>query len=84
MEYPYAAAGHRVAPRLRAPARSTNFEWRVVDIPRNIPRADALALLTDQAEYGSWELARAVTFVGGARRVWLKRRRMRVVRSDAA
>jgi hypothetical protein len=84
MENPFADAGHRVAPRLRHVPRSANFEWRVVDIPREIPRSDALALLTEQAEYGSWELARSVVFEGGARRVWLKRRRIRVVRTDAA
>lgn len=84
MENPLATAGHRIAPHLRKPPRTKNFEWRVVDIPRDIPRADALALLTEQAEYGSWELARSVVFEGGARRVWLRRRRIRVVRTDAA
>ncbi len=84
MEIPLTTAAHRIAPRLRQPQRSSNVEWRVVDIPRDIPRADALALLTEQAEYGSWELARSVVFEGGARRVWLRRRRIRVVRTDAA
>lgn len=83
-EYSFASTGHRIAPRLTTGSRGSQFEWRVVDLPRHIPRADALALLTEQAEYGSWELARSVTFVGGARRVWLKRRRMRVMRTHVA
>lgn len=76
------AAGHRIAPRLKSTPKSTTVEWRVVDIPRDLPRSEALAMLNEQAEYGSWELARSVTFIGGARRVWLKRRRMRVYRTD--
>ncbi len=74
--------GHRIAPRLSSPRSATAVEWRVVDIPRDLPRREALALLNEHVEYGSWEMARAVTFIGGARRVWLKRRRMRVMRTD--
>ncbi len=83
-ENSFASTGHRIAPRLDKGARGSQFEWRVVDLPRHVARADALALLTEQAEYGSWELARSVTFIGGARRVWLRRRRIRVVRTDVA
>jgi len=56
----------------------------VVDIPPNIERHETTQLLSEQAEYGRWELARTVIFVGGARRVWLRRRTMRVDRTDAA
>ncbi|MGC4173755.1 MAG: DUF5703 family protein [Demequina sp.] len=65
-------------------ASSTRYDWRVVDIPASVSRADARAMLTEHAEFGAWELARSVIFVGGARRVWLRRRTMRVVRTDAA
>ncbi len=82
-ENSFTSTGHRIAPRLDNSPRSSQYEWRVVDLPRHLTRGDALALLTEKAEYGSWELARSVTFVGGARRVWLKRRRIRVVRTDA-
>lgn len=76
--------GHAVSPKRRGAPRASRFEWRVVDIPRDMSRADARAMLTEHAEYGHWELARSVLYVGGARRVWLRRRTMRVVRTDAA
>jgi len=63
-------------------AAASRFEWRVVDIPRDLPRAEALSLLNDHVEYGAWEMARAVTFIGGARRVWLRRRTIPVRRTD--
>ncbi len=69
--------------RPKESARS-RMEWRVVDIPRDITRSEARAMLTEQAEYGKWELARTQLFIGGARRVWLRRRTMRVERYDAA
>ncbi|WP_234988047.1 DUF5703 family protein [Demequina sp. NBRC 110056] len=77
-------ASHVVSPsrgRATAPSR---FEWRVVDIPRDVTRAEALAVVREQVEYGRWELKRSQILVGGARRVWLRRRVMRVLRTDAA
>jgi len=76
--------GHVVSPVRERRASPTRYEWRVVDIPASISRADARAMLTEHAEFGAWELARSVLYVGGARRVWLRRRTMRVVRTDAA
>jgi Family of unknown function (DUF5703) len=76
--------GHVISPTRQRRSRSSRYEWRVVDIPRDMSRSDARALLTEHAEYGQWELARSVLFMGGARRVWLRRRTMRVVRTDAA
>ena len=76
--------GHRIEPRLYVRRTDTRVEWRVVDLPRDLPRSAATMLLAEHAEYGSWELARSVTYMGGKRRVWLKRKRMRVVRTDAA
>ena len=74
--------GHVVSPVRGRRAPSTRFEWRVVDIPAHVSRAEARTMLTEHAEYGQWELARTVVFHGGARRVWLRRRTMRVVRTD--
>jgi len=34
--------------------------------------------LTDDAEYGHWELARTRIYLGGSRKVWLRRRILRV------
>jgi uncharacterized protein DUF5703 len=72
----------RAAP---APAGSVpgsgEYEYRVITLPRGLSRSDARRLLTDHAEYGRWELARVQLFMGGARRVWLRRRIMRVART---
>jgi hypothetical protein len=77
-------SGHVINPRRENyPARS-HTQWRVVDVPRDITHHETAQLLSEQAEYGRWELARTVVFVGGARRVWLRRRTMRVERTDAA
>ena len=57
------------------------YEYRQLTLPRGTSRADARALLTEEAEYGRWELARVTLFVGGARTVWLRRRILRVQRT---
>lgn len=75
---------HRVTPRRRRESPSRHFEWRVVDIAPNVSYSEARGLLTEQAEYGQWELARSVLYTGGARRVWLRRRVIRLQRTDAA
>ena len=56
----------------------SHYEFRVVTIPRTTSRGDARRMLTDEAEYGRWELARAVLYAGGERKVWLRRKTMRV------
>jgi hypothetical protein len=77
-------SGHVITPRLETRKTSSHTQWRVVDIPRDITRQETAKLLSEQAEYGRWELARSVLFVGGSRRVWLRRRSMHVERTDAA
>ena len=57
------------------------YEYRVLTLPRTTSRAEAKALLTEQAEYGRWELAQVVLYWGGARKVTLRRRILRVQRS---
>lgn len=78
------AAGHVINPRMERGEARAHTQWRVVDIPRSITRAEATQILSEQAEYGRWELARSLVYIGGARRVWLRRRAMRVERTDAA
>ncbi|WP_430866877.1 DUF5703 family protein [Demequina aurantiaca] len=78
------ADAHVVSPRRKQPTPRRHFEWRVVDIASDMSRSDAHGLLTEHAEYGQWELARSVIYTGGARRVWLRRRVMRLQRTDAA
>ncbi|WP_366475812.1 DUF5703 family protein [Demequina sp.] len=77
-------SGHVINPRLENRPPGSHMQWRVVDIPRDITRPETTQLLSEQAEYGRWELARTVVFIGGARRVWLRRRTMHVERTDAA
>lgn len=59
-----------------------DYEYRVLQIPRTLSRADARRLLTEEAEYGRWELSRVRLYAGGARRVWLRRRIIRVQRTS--
>lgn len=54
------------------------YEYRVISIPREQGRSETRRMLTDEAEYGRWELARSVLYMGGARRVWLRRKIIRV------
>lgn len=58
--------------------RSPTYEFRVITLDRTTPRSDVRAMLQQEAEYGHWELARSVLYVGGTRRVWLRRRLHRV------
>jgi hypothetical protein len=59
-----------------------DYEYRVVQLPRTLSRADARRMLTEEAEYGRWELSRVRLYAGGVRRVWLRRRIIRVQRTS--
>jgi hypothetical protein len=67
-----------MTPQDRWIAAGGTYQTRVVAIAPNIPRADATRLLTDEAEYGRWELDRSAMYWGGARRAWLRRKALRV------
>jgi len=58
-----------------------DYEYQQLYLPRGTTRGEARRLLTDHAEYGHWELARLLLFADGSRRVWLRRRVIRVVRT---
>jgi hypothetical protein len=75
---------HTVSTRRRRDTPRRHFEWRVVNLPPGVSHSEARSMLTEQAEYGQWELARSVLYVGGARRVWLRRRVLRLQRTEAA
>lgn len=60
----------------------SEFEYRVLLLPRGTSRSQARQLLTEHAEYGRWELARVRLYLGGRRKVWLRRRILRVRRGD--
>jgi hypothetical protein len=70
-------ARHATAHReqvMRKPSTQVQYEYRVLHIDRNVSVHDARRLLTDEAEYGRWELARTRMYVGGRRTVWLRRK----------
>ncbi|HYN30680.1 MAG TPA: DUF5703 family protein [Dermatophilaceae bacterium] len=53
------------------------YEYRVLSFPRETGRVEIRRALTEQAEYGHWELHRTRTYVGGLTRTWLRRRIIR-------
>lgn len=57
------------------------FEYRVLTFDRHTSKAEARQAVREHAEYGRWELARTVIYNGGLRRMWLRRRIIRVDRS---
>lgn len=57
------------------------YEFRVLTFARTDSRSVVRQTLTDEAEYGGWELHRVVTYWGGARRAWLRRKIIRVRRT---
>lgn len=63
------------------PVVAGEYEYRVITIPRGVSRAEVQRVLAEHAEYGHWELARVRVFMGGLRRVWLRRRIIRIVRT---
>lgn len=63
------------------PAGAGDYEYRLLTIPRGMSRAEARRVIAEHAEYGHWELARVRLYMGGVRRVWLRRKIIRVVRT---
>ncbi|WP_347042405.1 DUF5703 family protein [Brachybacterium nesterenkovii] len=59
--------------------RPEDYEFQIMTIPRRESIASVRQELTDRAEYGRWELARTRIFLGGDKKVWLRRRITRVV-----
>jgi len=57
------------------------YEYRVLVFPRDVSRGDLRRAVADEAEYGHWELSRLRLYLGGGRRVWLRRRIIRVQRT---
>lgn len=53
------------------------YEYRTLTFDRRASRTDIRQALTDEAEYGQWELARTRIFIGGIYKVELRRRVIR-------
>ncbi len=58
-----------------------DYEYRVMSFGREVAPAQVSQALSEHAEYGRWELARSAVYWGGRRRVWLRRRIIRVRRT---
>jgi hypothetical protein len=58
-----------------------DYEFRQLLLPRGTSRNAARRLLTEEAEYHGWELARLRLYPDGRRRVLLRRRVLRVART---
>lgn len=59
---------------------SVGWEYRYAVLPRSTSRAETRRLLSEHAEYGRWELARVLVYIGGARKIWIRRRIQRIQR----
>lgn len=54
------------------------YEVRVIEFGRDVPRSQIRQQLSEDAEYGHWELFRTRIYTGGRRRSWLRRKIIRV------
>jgi hypothetical protein len=59
----------------------SEYDYLVLCLPRGTSRDAARRILTDHAEYGSWELAKLRLFADGSRKATLRRRIIRAVRT---
>lgn len=57
------------------------YEYQVLTFSRDVERSVVRQTLTDHAEYGHWELARTRIYLGGLRKVWLRRKIIRAQRT---
>jgi hypothetical protein len=57
------------------------YDYLTLYLPRGTSRDAARRILTDHAEYGSWELAKLRLYADGSRRATLRRRIIRAVRT---
>jgi len=58
-----------------------DYEYRLLVVPRVATRAEVRRVLAEHAEYGRWELARVLVMMNGSRRIWIRRKIIRVVRT---
>jgi len=58
--------------------KHSQYEYRVMTFEPGTTMPDARRTLTEEAEYGRWELARTLLYIGGRRKVWLRRKIIKV------
>jgi hypothetical protein len=66
----------------RPQGRPVEWEFRSVTFSREFPRNVVTKLLVERAEHGGWELDRVRIGADGVRRVVLRRKIIRAVRTD--
>jgi hypothetical protein len=57
------------------------YQYRVLVFPSGVSAGDLRRAIAQEAEYGHWELSRLLLYFGGARKVWLRRKVIRVQRT---
>lgn len=55
-----------------------DYEFQVITLPRGMSLGAARAEITAESDRGRWDLVRTRRYIGGARKVWMRRRIMRV------
>ena len=72
-----------MAPRIdrRAPSRGVEWEFERLVVPRDLSRSAVTRMLVERAEHGGWELDRVRIGEDGTRRVVLRRKIIRAVRT---
>ncbi|MBA8795316.1 hypothetical protein FHX74_002944 [Friedmanniella endophytica] len=55
------------------------YQVERVKLGRHLSRGAVRRLLTDQAEYGGWELTRLRRYSDGTREVWIRRKIIKVM-----
>lgn len=65
----------------RQPGRRVEWEFEKVMFSREYPRSVVTKLLVERAEHGGWELDRVRISADGTRRVILRRKIIRAVRT---
>ncbi|PMC75340.1 MULTISPECIES: DUF5703 family protein [unclassified Brachybacterium] len=58
--------------------RPEDYEFQIITVPRGASVGQVRAELAEQSEYGRWEHARTRVYLGGGRKVWMRRRIIRV------
>jgi hypothetical protein len=57
------------------------YQYRVMVFPSGVSAGDLFRAVSQETEYGHWELSRLLLYFGGARKVWLRRKIIRVQRT---
>ena len=68
---------HRDLPVERG-RRAEYYEYQILTVPLGTSIGQVRAELAEQAEYGRWEHARTRLYLGGGKKVWMRRRIIRV------